>query len=246
MSAPGSDGTAVGSRWYTVTRVIDDTNLLDSLQRIATAAAGELVGNARAASVTVIADRTPITMAASDDLATAIDEAQYAARVGPCLTCARAETVVRVNDLDTDRRWPDLRRAAHEHGVTSALSVPLLLAEDDMFGAFNVYGSRPNAFSVDEEALVTGFAAHAAVMVSNVIAYWEAFGRARNLGATVEHRGVIEQAKGILMGAHRITPHEAFSTLRQRSQTENRRLRDLALDVVSTTQPPPSTRHRDL
>jgi transcriptional regulator with GAF, ATPase, and Fis domain len=240
VSAPGSDGTAVGSRLFAVARVIDDANLIDSLQRIATAAAAS-VGNARAASITVIADRSPITMAASDDLATALDEAQYVASVGPCLTCARAETVIRVDDLDTDRRWPDLRRAAHEHGVTAALSVPLLLAEDDVFGAFNVYGSRPDAFSVDEEALVTGFAAHAAVMVSNVIAYWEAFDRARDLGATVEHRGVIEQAKGILMGAHRITPDEAFSTLRRRSRTEDRTLRDLALDVVSTTQPRPTS-----
>lgn len=242
MSAPGSDGTAaVRSRLYAVTRVIDDANLIDSLQRLVTAAAGELVGNARAASITVIADRTPITMAASDHLATALDEAQYAASVGPCLTCARAETVIRVDDLDADRRWPDLRRAAHEHGVTSALSMPLLLAEDDMFGAFNVYGSHPKAFSVDDEALVTSFAAHATVVVSNVIAYWEAFERAHNLDAAVEHRGVIEQAKGILMAAHRITPHEAFSKLRQRSQTENRKLGDLALDVVSTTQPRPST-----
>ena len=237
MSAPGRDGPAVGSRSYTVTRVTDDANLIESLQRLA-AAGCELVGNGRASSITVIADRRPVTVAATDHDATALDEAQYAAGVGPCLTCARTGEVIRVDDLDSDRRWPDLRRAAGERGVTSSLSVPLLLTDDDVFGAFNIYGRRPHGFSADDEAVITSFAAHAAVVVSNVVAYWEAFERARDLTAAMEHRGVIEQAKGILMGTHRITPDEAFGLLRQRSQTEDRKLRDIAVDVVSATRRP--------
>ena len=60
---------------------------------------------------------------------------------------------------------------------------------------------------------------------------------AHNLSAAMEHRGVIEQAKGILMGAHRISADDAFNLLRQRSQNENRKLRDVALDVVADSQP---------
>jgi AmiR/NasT family two-component response regulator len=40
------------------------------------------------------------------------------------------------------------------------------------------------------------------------------------------------------MGAHGITADDAFTLLRKRSQAENRKLRDVAVDVVTATQPP--------
>jgi AmiR/NasT family two-component response regulator len=52
----------------------------------------------------------------------------------------------------------------------------------------------------------------------------------------MQHRGVIEQAKGILMATHRCSPDEAFTMLRQRSQTDNRKLRDIAIDIVAKIQ----------
>ena len=58
----------------------------------------------------------------------------------------------------------------------------------------------------------------------------------RNLTAAMDHSGVIEQAKGVLMGARRISAEDAFDLLRQRSQHENRKLRDVALDIVAETQ----------
>ena len=70
-----------------------------------------------------------------------------------------------------------------------------------------------------------------------MIAYWEVLARSRHLSAAMVHRGVIEQAKGILMGEHHISADEAFGQLRQRSQNENRKLRDIAVDVVAGTRP---------
>jgi AmiR/NasT family two-component response regulator len=46
-------------------------------------------------------------------------------------------------------------------------------------------------------------------------------------------RAVIEQAKGILIKTHRVTADDAFDLLVARSQTENRKLRDVARDVVN-------------
>jgi AmiR/NasT family two-component response regulator len=45
-------------------------------------------------------------------------------------------------------------------------------------------------------------------------------------------RAVIDQAKGILMGQHRVGADEAFDILRTTSQRENRKLRDLAQELV--------------
>jgi AmiR/NasT family two-component response regulator len=57
-----------------------------------------------------------------------------------------------------------------------------------------------------------------------------------NLAAAMEHRGVIEQAKGILMATNGCSPDEAFVRLRQRSQAENRKLRDIAVAIVDDVQ----------
>jgi hypothetical protein len=57
-----------------------------------------------------------------------------------------------------------------------------------------------------------------------------------------EARAVIEQVKGVLMAIYRISPEQAFSVLRWRSQETNTKLRSLAkqLIVEIATLPPPS------
>ncbi len=49
----------------------------------------------------------------------------------------------------------------------------------------------------------------------------------------MEHRATIEQAKGIVMAAADCTPEAAFAVLVQQSQFENRKLRDIALELVA-------------
>jgi AmiR/NasT family two-component response regulator len=61
----------------------------------------------------------------------------------------------------------------------------------------------------------------------------------RNLQAAMETRAPIEQAKGILMATHRCSPDEAFEMLSTESQTQNRKLRDVANDLIARTQTKP-------
>lgn len=55
-----------------------------------------------------------------------------------------------------------------------------------------------------------------------------------NLQQALATRDVIGQAKGILMERFRITPEVAFERLRAASQHANRKVRDLADDLVRT------------
>jgi AmiR/NasT family two-component response regulator len=48
----------------------------------------------------------------------------------------------------------------------------------------------------------------------------------------MKHRAVIEQAKGILIGAQGIDEDEAFGLLVRASQRENTKLRDIARRIV--------------
>jgi GAF domain-containing protein len=236
MSTESADraDAAPSSLPLAISRVTADANLAGSLQRLALAGR-DMLANCTSSSVTLIAARQPLTMAATDDVAVDLDRAQYEADVGPCLTAARQQQLIRIDDVTGDDRWPKFRDAARQHAVASSLSVPLLMEEPDTFGALNIYGAVTSGFSTDDEELAERFARHAAVVVANVVAYWTAIESGINLTAAMQHRGVIEQAKGILMATHHCGPDQAFALLRQRSQAENRKLRDIAIDLVADT-----------
>lgn len=55
---------------------------------------------------------------------------------------------------------------------------------------------------------------------------------AEKLRYALEHRAVIDQAKGILMASRKITAEQAFAVLAKQSQHENIKLRDLAAGLV--------------
>ena len=125
--------------------------------------------------------------------------------------------------------------SALANGVRSSLSVPLVLAGANTFGGLNVYGELVAGFSDDDEQLWQAFAAQASIVVSNAQAYWSVFELSENLSKAMESRAVIEQAKGVLMSTHLVDADAAFGMLRQRSQVSNRKLRDVAADVVDET-----------
>ena len=63
--------------------------------------------------------------------------------------------------------------------------------------------------------------------------YWTVARERTTLAAALESRATIEQAKGVIMATTGCTPDDAFDLLRQQSQTENRKLRDIAAEVVA-------------
>jgi GAF domain-containing protein len=211
----------------------EDTSLVDSLQGVAGAGC-TLLGGCSASSITLIEKDRPTTVAATDDTAVALDKAQYAEGDGPCLTSAREETVISLEDATAAPRWPAFAQAASELGVGSSLSVPLSLP-GDTFGGLNLYGTEVGAFDDQDQAIARTFATQASAVVWNALAYWTAHEQATNLTLAMEHRAVIEQAKGIIMAAQHCSADEAFDILRRASQRENRKLRDIASDLVERT-----------
>lgn len=66
------------------------------------------------------------------------------------------------------------------------------------------------------------------------------FAEIAELEKAVLTRTVIGQAEGILMERHQVSAEDAFEMLRRASQHSNRKLRDLAADLVHTGLEPPA------
>jgi hypothetical protein len=63
------------------------------------------------------------------------------------------------------------------------------------------------------------------------------------LQAALEHRWLIEQAKGVIMGREELDAQAAFERLRRAARSSTRRLADVAKDVTGG-QPLPADRHK--
>jgi GAF domain-containing protein len=210
----------------------------DLLQTIAELAKTVMPGNPEA-SVTILVKDHPTTVATTGQLAIDLDERQYERGHGPCLHAARTGELTEIADTRTDRRWPDYLPRAVERGVLSSLSVPLAVDDDgQVSGALNIYARQANAFDEDSRGAATRFGPYAAVAAGNLHAYQAARDRADNLQAALETRGVIDQAKGILMDRHKLTADQAFQALAQMSMKTNRKLHAVAEDLVRTGELP--------
>jgi GAF domain-containing protein len=210
--------------------LLGDQTPREGLLRVAQLGESALEG-AQATGVTLLEDGQPKTFAFTSDEAPEVDQLQYAEGDGPCLTAYKEKKVVRVECNRTEERWPAFTQRAIEKGVLSSLSVPLVV-DDRGIGALNFYSHVEQAFSSEDEALGVAFAEQAAVIMANAEACWGARDHIRNLDEAIRSRAVIEQAKGILMARSKVDADEAFDMLRRASQRENRKLRDVAADLV--------------
>jgi GAF domain-containing protein len=208
------------------------------LQTIADLAKTVMPGNPEAA-VTLLIKNHPTTVASTGQLATDLDETQYERGHGPCLHAARTGELTEIADTRADSRWPDDMARAAEHGALSSLSVPLAIDDEQVAGALNIYARRVNAFDEASRTAATRFGPYAAVAAGNLHAYLSAQDRADHLQAALETRGVIDQAKGILMANHGLTADQAFQVLAQVSMKANRKLHAIADDLVHTGELPP-------
>ena len=213
-----------------------DLSMEELLQTVADLTKQVMPGDTEASVLLLVRDR-PTTVVSTGRLATDLDETQY--DHGPCLHAARTGELTEITDTRTDSRWPDYTPRASEHGNLSSLSVPLAIDEDaQVTGALNIYAREPHALDEDSRSAATRFAPYAAVAAGDLYAYRSARDEAANLQTALETRGVIDQAKGILMARHRITADQAFQVLAQMSMKSNRKLRAVADDLVHTGELP--------
>jgi GAF domain-containing protein len=208
--------------------VVPNEDLDATLQRVADLAVRE-VDDCDMAGITLLRDGKPVTAVFTDPEAPEIDTAQYSSGSGPCLDAFRTGEILQIADTTSEARWPEFCVRAAAGGVRSTLSLPLVVG-DTSLGALNLYSRRPHGFSEHATAMV--FAAQAAVVLANSQAYWAAHHLSSQLEIALTSRAAIEQAKGIIMATSGVSADEAFEMLRTESNTTNRKLREVAADLI--------------
>ena len=209
--------------------LLTEQNAATVLANVTSLAAASLPG-CDAASISLMRNGRPTTPVCSAEIAKDVDNSQYETGEGPCLQAAETDTVVRVDSFLTEDRWPAFAKRAVDQGVMSSLSVPLSTA-GEVVGALNLYSRRPSNFEGAEKN-ATMFAHQASITLANADALQRAQDLAEQLAVALENRDVIGQAKGIIMGAEGVSSGEAFDVLRRASQRSNRKLHDIAQDIV--------------
>lgn len=172
--------------------------------------------------------------AATGEIARHMDDIQHQLQDGPCLVAQRDNVIVEVSDLATDTRWPSLSKRGFARGARTSLSVPLAVG-DRAVGTLNLYARVANAFTPIDRARAIDLAAQAAPALSLAARILSHEEQTEHLRTALCSRSVIDQAIGILMGRHRITPEVAFDHLRRLSQTTNTKLREVAAELVAET-----------
>ena len=210
-----------------------DTDIDNVLKQVADLAQ-QVIPGAAEVSVTLLRGDDVHTAAFTGDLALILDEWQYEYGHGPCLAAAATGATVSVPDMVGEQRWPDWSARADRAGARSSLSIGLPV-DETVTGALNVYASASGAFDDEAITVAESFAGYAAVALANVHLYDTQATLAQHMQAAMEHRAVIEQAKGIIMGQRRCTADEAFAILRKLSQDTNRKVRDVAAALVASS-----------
>jgi hypothetical protein len=187
---------------------------------------------ARWASVTTLRQGKFRTLAATGEEARAADGLQYELGTGPCVDTVLEDSVHCSPDLAHDPRWPVYgARAAEELGVRSALAYRLtLVADAELIAGLNLYSDVPDAFDAHTQWAGTLLATHAGWAVSMELSRQ----RAENLEKALQSNREIGTAIGVLMAVHKLTRDQAHELLRVASQDSNRKLAEIATEVVET------------
>jgi GAF domain-containing protein len=206
------------------------STFLDDLARLA----ATVITPPAACGITLAQDHLPLTVASSEPLAAHVDEVQYGEDQGPCLQAMRTGETILVDDLATEHRWGAYPTHALSYGIRSSLSLPLTVNGASR-GALNLYATTVRAFGAPEQQQRAGlFAGQASASLTVITRQTQQVQLTEQLRDALATRAVIDQALGILMGQNRCDHDTAFAILRTSSQHQNRKLHDIATDIVET------------
>jgi GAF domain-containing protein len=173
------------------------------------------------------------SVAASDDRLAHLEELQIEHDEGPCIAAYEDKQLVGVEDLTSDQRWPKFSGAAVSRQVRAVLASPLPYNQDAV-GVVAVVSAKSRPWTPEGELALLAFTDLAALLIASMMQNEEKSELATQLQGALDSRQIIEQAKGVLVGRHGISPRVAFEQLRAQARSERRKVSALCAEVVAS------------
>lgn len=208
----------------------DKPAVVGLLQRVCRAAARDLP--ATGVGVSVLSDSGDLmTAAASSTTSILVEELQFTLGEGPCIAAYESRSPVLVPDLSAlaSTTWPGYAPAAHQHGVRAVFAFPLLVG-GSRIGALDVY--RDQTGNLLEPAFSRALAFAEVAMQSLVDAGQSFEGASALFSEGPGTRLEVYQAQGMVMVQLGVRAEEALGRLRAYAYAHERRLSDVADDVI--------------
>jgi GAF domain-containing protein len=207
--AAGSDGPhpveLAGLLHELTVRLLAADTLPRALDRLTAFAVGSLPGAVRC-SVALITEGGPLLAATSGRSGEIFDQRMYEESTGPGLEAARTRTLVTLDDIHTDERWPQLREAAAASGIRAVAAVPLDVRRTAV-GALSVYLEAPGDPAPDLLVTAMAMAGHAEVLLGEL-------GRRAALTEGAE----VDRAVGVIIAQRGCGVQEAYAILQESAQ----------------------------
>ena len=210
--------------------LVDEFDVIDFLHRLAHRCV-ELLDCAEAGILLADAGGLRV-MASSSERSDALELLQSQNEEGPCFECVSRGCAVLSDDLIEEAgRWPVFAPAALRNGFLSVHAIPMRV-RGLTIGGLNLFRSQTGRIDRSDLTLAQGMADIAAVALLQERALREGRDVLLQLQGALTSRVVIEQATGVLAERGRVGMEVAFSRLRSHARNTNRRLSDVARDLI--------------
>jgi GAF domain-containing protein len=217
-----------------------EPGLAPTLQQIADAAK-QLFAADGAGLMLVDADGQLRWASASDQSAQTLEGGQERLAQGPCAVAFSQRLPAAIRNLHTEPDWQEFTQVLLSEGISAALSVPVEL-DGGVIGTLDIYAREPRDWDPSEVAALQAYAGLVASLLSAATTVQVKGRLADQLQAALEHRWLIEQAKGVVMGREHVDAQTAFEQLRGAARSSTRRLADVAKDVTAGQRLPTNRR----
>jgi hypothetical protein len=179
-------------------------------------------------------------MCVTDEVSEQLAELQMTLGEGPCLDVLDSGSPVLVADLDyahAARRWPGFTPQARQASAAAIFVFPLQLGAIRV-GSLGLYRDKPGALGTAElgDALILADAATVVLLESEYLdgaAPVPGAGPGGQPPDLARHRAEIDQATGIVSVQLGVAIGEAFVRLRAYAYSQDRRLSEVAGDIVA-------------
>jgi len=172
-------------------------------------------------------------MATSSERAHLLELFEVESAEGPCVACFDSGQPVSDTDLRVvDPRWASFSQRAGEAGFSAVHAMPMRL-RDDVIGVLNLFSVQTGALTAADTFLGQALANVTTIGLLQQRAIHHREVVAEQLQGALNSRVVIEQAKGVLFERLNVDMHEGFEVLRTYARRTNRRLTDVARDVIN-------------